>query len=108
MVNATFRAASIYGFEMVDARVARTFHAIIGHQSKIYAESIHSGFRKNFGDFISMQILAIYRRLLIRNKAAVQPQHNQKRRPGSRDVFSASHGILARAGARAAAEGKDA
>jgi hypothetical protein len=108
MVNDRFRAASIYGFEMVDARAARTFHAMVGHQSKIYAESIHCAFQKIFGDFISMQILAIYRRLIIRNKAAVQPPHNHKRRPGSRDVFSASHGILARAGARAAAEGKDA
>jgi len=71
MVNDRFRAASIYGFEMVDARVAQIFHAIAGHQSKIYAESIHSRFRKIFGDFISMQILAIYSRLLIRNKAAV-------------------------------------
>jgi hypothetical protein len=56
---------------MVEAEVARPFHAMVGHQSKIYAESIHSGFRKVFGDFISMQILAIYRRLLVRNKAAV-------------------------------------
>src|SRR3984893_18482330 len=32
----------------------------------------------------------------------------KKRRPGSRDVFSASHGILARAGARAAAQREDA
>src|SRR4030081_740837 len=32
----------------------------------------------------------------------------KKRRPGSRDVFSASHGILARAGGRAAAERGDA
>jgi hypothetical protein len=71
MVNDRFKAASIYGFEMVDARVARTLHAMVGHQSKIYTESIHSGFRKLFGDFISMQILAIYRRLLVRNKAAV-------------------------------------
>ena len=34
-------------------------------------------------------------------------RNGTKRRPGSRDVFSASHGILARAGARAAAEGED-
>jgi hypothetical protein len=29
MVNDRFRAASIYGFEMVDARAARTFRAIV-------------------------------------------------------------------------------
>jgi hypothetical protein len=42
-----------------------------GHQSKIYAESNHSGFQKIFGDFTSMETLPIYRRLLVRNKAAV-------------------------------------
>jgi hypothetical protein len=29
MVNDRFRAASIYGFEMVDARAARTLRAIV-------------------------------------------------------------------------------
>jgi len=29
MVNDRFRAASIYGFEMVDARAARTFRAMV-------------------------------------------------------------------------------
>jgi len=29
MVNDRFRAASIYGFEMVDARTARTLRAIV-------------------------------------------------------------------------------
>jgi len=42
-----------------------------GHQSKIYAESNHSGFHEIFGDFASMETLTIYRRLLIRNEAAV-------------------------------------
>ena len=42
-----------------------------GHQSKIYAELNHSSFRKIFGGFISMETLRIYRRLVVRNKAAV-------------------------------------
>jgi uncharacterized protein DUF5330 len=68
MVNDRFRAASIYGFEMVDARAAQSFRAIVRHQSKIYVESNHSGFQKIFGDFTSMETLPIYRRLLVRNK----------------------------------------
>ena len=71
MVNDRFRAASIYGFEMVDARAARYFPRDSGHQSKIYAESNHSDFHRIFRDFASMQTLTIYRRLLVRNKAAI-------------------------------------
>jgi hypothetical protein len=36
-------------------------------QSKIYTESNHSGFSQIFGDLSSMQTLAIYQRLLVRN-----------------------------------------
>src|SRR5437879_2579666 len=39
---------------------------------------------------------------------ARSPQRERKSRPGSRDVFSAPHGILARAGARAVAQREDA
>jgi len=42
-----------------------------GHQSKIYAESNHCNFQRIFGDFTSMETLPIYRRLIVRNKAAV-------------------------------------
>jgi hypothetical protein len=69
MVNDRFPARSIYGFEMVDAPIAPTF-LCLGHQSKIYAESNHSGFRRIFAEFTSMQILAIYRRLIVRSKPA--------------------------------------
>src|SRR3981081_4284141 len=41
-------------------------------------------------------------------RVAGSPQRKQKRRPGSRDVFSAPHGILARAGGRAVGPGADA
>src|SRR5260370_42494254 len=39
---------------------------------------------------------------------AKSPQRERKRRPGSRDVFPAPHGVLARAGARAVAQREDA
>jgi hypothetical protein len=83
-------------------------------QSKIYTESNQSVFSLTFGDLTSMQTLAIYRRLLVKDRLRDQPQRfrtiatESKRRPGSRDVFSASHGVLARAGARAIAQGEDA
>src|SRR5260370_40626521 len=77
------------------------------YQSKIYIESNQKDFQPIFGEFTSMQTLTIYRRLLVRSKRRHQPQFNQKKSPGSRDVFPASHGILARACARAVAEGKD-
>src|SRR5260370_25924430 len=75
------------------------------YQSKIYIESNQSDFQPIFGEFTSMQTLTIYRRLLVRSKRRHQPQFNQKKSPGSRDVFPASHGILARACARAVAQG---
>jgi hypothetical protein len=107
MVNDGFPARIGYGFEMVDGRDTGHFTEI-RHQSKIYTESIQWVFTQIFGDLTSMQTLALYRRLLVRDRLrksiATEPK---KRRPGSRDVFSASHGILARAGARAAAQGED-
>jgi len=63
MVNDRFRAASIYGFEMVDASDALAFR----RQSNIYAESNHSIFQRIFDAFTSMQTLAVYRALLVRN-----------------------------------------
>jgi hypothetical protein len=36
------------------------------HQSKIYTESIRSGFSQIFGDLTSMQTLPIYRRLVVK------------------------------------------
>jgi hypothetical protein len=67
MVNDRFPARSIYGFEMVDVRPAGVAPR---RQSIVYAESNHSGFQRIFGDFTSMQTLAVYRPLLIRNKPA--------------------------------------
>jgi hypothetical protein len=39
----------------------------ISCQSKIYTESIQSDFPQIFGDLTSMQTLALYRRLLVRD-----------------------------------------
>jgi hypothetical protein len=38
------------------------------HQSKIYTESNQTDFPRIFGDFTSMQTLAIYRGLLVQNR----------------------------------------
>ena len=57
-----------------------------GHQSKIYAESNHSQFSANFRRFTSMQTLPIYRRLLVRNKPAAQPQRIERDDRG-REMF---------------------
>ena len=66
MVNVGFPARIRYGFEMVDTRGARHFTEI-PRQSKIYTESIQSDFPQIFGDLTSMQTLALYRRLLVRD-----------------------------------------
>jgi hypothetical protein len=63
MVNDRFPAQRAYGFEMVDAS-AVPFRREIPHQSKIYTESNQSVFPRIFAQLISMQTLAIYRRLL--------------------------------------------
>jgi hypothetical protein len=107
MVNERFPIWQAYGFEMVDAFLGR-FRREIPHQSKIYTESNQSDFPRIFAELISMQTLAIYRRLLSQGLIARdQAQRDQKRRLGSRDVFSAPHGVLARARARAVAQRED-
>jgi hypothetical protein len=50
------------------------FFAQSRHQSKIYTESNQSGFSRIFGDLTSMQTLAIYRRLLVKDRLRDQPQ----------------------------------
>jgi len=74
MVNAGFPQRVQYGFEMVDVR--GRIRSITGsrHQSKIYAESNQSDYSQIFRDFTSMQTLAIYRRLLVKDQLRDQPQ----------------------------------
>src|SRR5580700_732148 len=76
------------------------------HQSKIYVESNHSHFWRILRDLTSMQTLAIYRRLIVRD-SEINCNTIEKRQPGSRDVFSASHGVLGRVGAGAVAQRQD-
>jgi hypothetical protein len=68
MVNAGFPQRVQYGFEMVD--VCGRIRSTTGsrrHQSKIYAESNQSDLSRIFRDLTSMQTLAIYRRLLVKD-----------------------------------------
>src|ERR1700730_18213222 len=62
---------------MLDAR--KRIRSIAGsrHQSKIYAESNQSDFSQFFRDLTSMQRLAIYRRLLVKDQLRDQPQRNK-------------------------------
>jgi hypothetical protein len=69
MVNVGFPQRARYGFEMVDALPASVLFPERHHQSKIYAESNQSDISRIFGDLTSMQTLAIYRRLLVRNQS---------------------------------------
>ena len=107
MVNDRFPGRSRYGFERVDAR-----HAPITRAKPASIENLHRihsiGFSANFRRFnLNANTCALSTAVsqgLIAESIATEPK---KRLPGSRDVFSASHGILARAGARAAAQGED-
>jgi hypothetical protein len=70
MVNIGFPPPARYGFETMDAPRASARSHYLGesrHQSKIYTESNQSDFSQIFGDFTSMQTLAIYRRLIIQS-----------------------------------------
>jgi hypothetical protein len=101
-----FRAPRHYGFELVDAEQV-TAAATIPRQSKIYSESNQSDFSRFFGELSPLQSLAIYRQTLGVKRWRIfrRTLHGTS---GIDDVFSAAHGFLARAGARAVAEGKDA
>jgi Family of unknown function (DUF5330) len=72
MVNVGFPAPAGYGFEMVDGPGPRIV-AENRHQSNIYAESNQSDIRQFFGDLTSMQTLAIYRRLLVKDELRDRP-----------------------------------
>src|ERR1700687_5385968 len=76
----------------------------IRRQWKIYGESNRQRFLQIFGDLRPSQIPAIYRQLLSRSQIARIIATGVKGTTGSRDVFPASHGVLARAGAGASAQ----
>jgi accessory colonization factor AcfC len=88
---------------------ARRFSPGNRHQSKIYSESSSLDFLQIFIELSSKQTLAIYPRLLlVRPVCVIDRNGNQKRPPGSQDVFSAAFDVLARAGAGATAQGQNA
>lgn len=68
MVNGRFPAPALYGFEIVDAAATAIVFAESRHQSKIYTEFNQSDFSQIFDDLTSMQTLAIYRRLVVRDQ----------------------------------------
>jgi hypothetical protein len=86
MVNAGFPERTGYGFEMVARPPAFRLFAESRRQSKIYTESNQSDFWRIFGDLTSMQTLAIYRRLLVRQCLRAQPRQN-KRDDRDREMF---------------------
>src|ERR1700721_1081577 len=57
------------------------------HQSKIYAESNQSDFSRIFAELISMQTLAIYRRLLVRTDCARSTATGSRRTAGVARCF---------------------
>src|SRR5882757_4674155 len=66
---------------------ADSVSGVFRHQSNIYAESNHSDFPRIFDAFTSMQTLAVYRALLVRNQPAASPQQNQKETNLDREMF---------------------
>src|SRR5450432_4114418 len=114
MVNVGFPERWRYGFEMVDARrasISPRRPASIENLHRIESIGFFSNFRRfNLNANTCDLSAAVSQGMIARTTATVadKPQREPKRRPGSRDVFSASHGVLARAGARGATQRQDA
>jgi hypothetical protein len=71
---------------MVDVPAASVLLRKSRYQSKIYTESNHANFPQIFGDLTSMQTLAIYRRLLVRDR--LRDYRNGNERDGrGREMF---------------------
>jgi hypothetical protein len=66
MVNVGFPGPAGVWFRNGGRRRAIRGFAASRHQSKIYIESNQSDFRQIFADLTSMQTLAIYRRLVVK------------------------------------------
>jgi hypothetical protein len=107
MVNGGFPTRRHYGFELVDAEQARR-RATISRQSKIYGESNRPNSSRFFGELSPKQSLAIYRQALGEKRRRIDARRLEGRSRERKDVLSIADGILARAGARAVAEGQNA
>src|ERR1700750_1181338 len=102
----SFRRETRYGFEMVDA--GGTF-AIAPAASIENLHRIESfGFFTNFPRFCFNADTCGLSTPVTKGVDCEINRSERTRRTGSRDVFPASHGILARAGAGAVAQRKDA
>ena len=121
MVNGGFPEPASYGFERVDAtgsRFSAEIRPSIENLHRIKSVGFFANFRRfklnantcDLSTAVSQGIDCENNRngCEVHRRSLRYSQRNQKRRPGSRDVFSASHGILARAGARAFAQREDA
>src|SRR5258706_3203133 len=119
MVNVGFPAPSGYGFERVDApgaAVSRRTAPSIENLHRIKSIGFFTNFRRiklnantcDLSTAVSQERIARSTATVARSIAVFCDVRNgfKERRPGSRDVFSASLGVLARAGARAVAQGK--
>jgi hypothetical protein len=107
MVNATFPKRNRYGFEMVDG-LSRTFTIAKAASIENLRRIESFGFFTNFPRF---RFNADTCGLSAQFKKRVDCEINRskgRRQTGSRNVFPASHGILARTGAGAAAQREDA
>src|ERR1700739_3154534 len=93
---AGFRKRPAYVFEMVDAAI--TFRSTCPTNQSI----LFTNFRR-----IKLNAITCHLSRSVSRHGSERSGRLTETRPGSRDVFSASHGILARAGPRAAAKGKD-
>ena len=71
---------------MVDVPAASVLLRKSRYQSKIYTESNHANFPQIFGDLTSMQTLAIYRRLLVRDRLPDYRNGNERDGRG-REMF---------------------
>src|SRR4051812_8290034 len=85
---------------------ARALAMHIFHQSKIYGESNRRACSKSFLRFKTKANTCDLSRPV--TKEAIARSNRNEARPGSRDVFSASHGVLAGPRAGAVAQRKDA
>src|SRR5579871_4465966 len=102
MVNGGFPRPRAYGFKLVE-----TGELAAGRQWIIYSSSGAANSRRFFDELSPLQSLAIYRQWLGEGRRRTTTRHGLLGRPGSQDVLPAAFGILARASARAVAEGQD-
>src|SRR5215469_1825527 len=104
MVNRRFPPAQPYGFELVDAADCFVPDASMQNLRRIQ----HVAFATIFRRIKPNAITCALSRMTRSNVVAPSPQPAPTYESEMRDVLSAAHGLLARAGAGAVAAGQDA